>query len=179
MPIEVLHYNPEWPILFKRVAAVIRPALAHVSSATIEHVGSTSVPGLAAKPVIDIDIIVDPNDIPAGIAALESIGYVHRGDLGVPGREAFFPSDDKPRRNVYLCERGCLSVCNHLAVRDLLRRRPDLRDQYGAVKLSLAADPAMDIDTYIARKSPILQTILIEANLTPTELAEIFDINNP
>ncbi len=99
--------------------------------------------------------------------------------MGVPGREAFFSPDDNPKRNVYLCERGCLSVRNHLAVRDLLRRRPDLRDQYGAVKLALATDPSVDIDTYIARKSPILQTILTEADLTPAELAEIFAVNNP
>ena len=63
-------------------------------------------------------------------------------------------------------------------MRDILRHRPDLRDQYGAVKLALAADPAMDIDTYIARKSAILQTILTEADLTPAERAEIFAINN-
>ncbi len=179
MVIAVHPYNPDWPIHFERIAADLQPALANIPSATIEHVGSTSIPGLAAKPIIDIDIIVDPDDIPAGIAALESIGYRHRGDLGVPGREAFFPPDDDPKRNVYLCQRGCLSVRNHLAVRDVLRRRPDLRDQYGAVKLALAADPTMDIDTYIARKSPILQTILAESDLTPAELAEIFAVNNP
>ncbi len=179
MPIDVVPYNPDWPIQFERIAATLRPTLAHIPSATIEHVGSTAVPGLAAKPIIDIDIIVDPADIQAGIAALESIGYLHRGDLDLPGREAFFPPDNHPKRNVYLCQRGCLSVRNHLAVRDVLRRRPDLRDQYGAIKLALAADPDMDIDTYIARKSSILQTILAEADLTPAERAEIFGINNP
>jgi GrpB-like predicted nucleotidyltransferase (UPF0157 family) len=177
MPIEVTPYNPDWPRTFERIAATLRPAFAHIPSAAIEHVGSTAVPGLAAKPIIDIDIIVEPTDIPAGIAALKSLGYRHRGDLGVPGREAFYSPDDDPRRHVYLCERGCLSVRNHLAVRDLLRRRPDLRDQYGAIKLALATDPTIDIDAYLARKSPILQVILTEVGFTPTELAQILGIN--
>lgn len=60
-----------------------------------------------------------------------------------------------------------------------LRHRPDLRDQYGAVKLALAADPATDIDTCIARKSPIVQTILAESDLGPAERDEIFGTNNP
>jgi GrpB-like predicted nucleotidyltransferase (UPF0157 family) len=175
----VFPYDPNWPIQFDRIAAELRPTLFQIPSATIEHVGSTAVPGLAAKPVIDIDIIVDPPDIPAGIAALESIGYTHRGNLGVPGREAFDAADDHPKRNLYLCQRGCLSVRNHLAVRDILRRRPDLRDQYGAVKLALAVDPDMDIDTYVAGKSPILQTILAESDLTSAERTAIFAINNP
>jgi GrpB-like predicted nucleotidyltransferase (UPF0157 family) len=64
-------------------------------------------------------------------------------------------------------------------VRDTLRRRPDLRDRYGAIKLALAADHEIDIAAYIARKSPILQTILAESNLTPVERAEIFSINTP
>lgn len=177
MPIEVTPYNSTWPTQFERVATTIQPALAHIPSATIEHVGSTSVPGLAAKPIIDIDIIVDARDILAGIAALESIGYTHRGDLDVPGREAFAPPDDDPKRNVYLCERGCLSVRNHLAVRDILRQRPDLRDQYAAFKLALAAEPTMEIATYTDSKSPILQIILAETNLTPAERAEILTVN--
>jgi GrpB-like predicted nucleotidyltransferase (UPF0157 family) len=177
MPILLTPYNPAWPAQFERIAATIKPALAHIPSATIEHVGSTAVPGLAAKPIIDIDIIVDPPDIPAGIAALESIGYTHRGNLDVPGREAFAPPDNTPRRNLYLCERGCLSVRNHLAVRDILRTRPDLRDQYAAFKFALAAEPGMDIANYTDGKSPILQTILAESDLTPAELAEILTVN--
>lgn len=177
MPIDVTPYNPIWPILFDRVAADLAPAFANIPSADIQHVGSTSVPNLPAKPIIDIDIIVNPPDIPAGIAALASIGYVHRGDLGVPGRQAFFSPDKTPQRHVYLCERGCLSLRNHLAVRDILRQRPDLRDQYGAIKLALAADPTMDIDTYLAGKSPILQTILTESDLAPEDLASIFTLN--
>ncbi len=110
-------------------------------SAYVEHVGSTAVPGLAAKPVLDIDVVVPAGDVDAAVAALESAGYVHRGDLGVPDREAFHAPDDDPRRHVYVCRAGSLSVRNHLAVRDVLRRREDLREAYAAVKLAWPPTP--------------------------------------
>ncbi|QBX55120.1 GrpB family protein [Nocardioides seonyuensis] len=179
MPVEVVPYSADWPGQFDRVAADLRAAVAHVPSAAVEHVGSTSVPGLAAKPVLDIDVIVEPEDAPAATAALESIGYVHRGDLGVTGREAFTAPDDQPRRHVYVCLRDTLNVRNHLAVRDVLRARPDLRDEYAAVKLSLAADPGMDIDTYIARKSAVLQEVLAASDLTEEERLQILRLNDP
>lgn len=72
-----------------------------------------------------------------------------------------------------------MNVRNHLAVRDVLRRRQDLRDEYGAVKLALTAEPDMDIDTYIARKSAILQKILSESDLTADECLQILRLNDP
>ena len=179
MAVDVVPYSPEWPRQFERIAEALRAALAEVPTATVEHVGSTSVPGLAAKPIIDIDVIVPGEDMAAAIAALESIGYVHRGDLGVADREAFFAPDDDPRRNVYVCRAGTLNVRNHLAVRDVLRARPDLRDEYGAVKLALAADPSMDIDTYIAGKSGVLQKVLAISDLTEDERLQILRLNDP
>jgi GrpB-like predicted nucleotidyltransferase (UPF0157 family) len=160
MAVEVVAYCDEWPARFSAIAEVLRGALSGLTSARIEHVGSTSVPGLAAKPVIDIDVVVDGDEIDGAVAALAGIGYVHRGDLGVIGREAFFAPDDEPRRNVYVCRVGTLSVRNHLAVRDVLRRRPDLRDEYAAVKLNLAQDPDMDVNAYIAGKTEVLQKVL-------------------
>lgn len=115
----------------------------------------------------------------AAVAALESIGYVHRGDLGLVDREAFRAPDDAPRRNVYVCRANTLNVRNHLAVRDVLRARNDLRDMYGAVKLSLAAEPEMNIDSYIARKSAILQKVLAVTELAADERLEILRLNDP
>jgi GrpB-like predicted nucleotidyltransferase (UPF0157 family) len=176
--IEVVDWSPRWAQQFEEVAAVLVRALADVRSARVEHVGSTSVPGLAAKPVLDIDVIVEPGDVPAAVAALESVGYVHRGDLGVTGREAFL-APDEPRRNVYVCTAGTANVRNHLAVRDVLRRRTDLREAYAAVKRALAADPGMDIDTYIAGKSAVLQEVLeASGELSDEELAEIRRLND-
>lgn len=172
-------YDPSWQDRFEKVAAALSGALADGPAASVEHVGSTSVPGLAAKPILDIDVIVAPEDVPAAVKALVRIGYRHRGDLGVAGREAFFAPDEDPRRHVYVCAAGTLNVRNHLAVREVLRRRDDLRDEYAAVKLALAADPDMDIDTYIARKSDVLQKILAVAELTDAERRQILSLNDP
>lgn len=176
--IEVVDWSPRWAEQFEEVAAVLSRALADVRSARVEHVGSTSVPGLAAKPILDVDVIVDPEDVPAAVAALESVGYVHRGDLGVTGREAFL-APDEPRRNVYVCTAGTANVRNHLAVRDVLRRRADLREAYDSVKRALSSDPGMDIDTYIAGKSAVLQEVLeASGELSAEELAAIRRLND-
>lgn len=175
----VVPYSPDWPVLFEQVAGELRSALAAVPSATVEHVGSTSVPGLAAKPILDIDVIVESADMDAAVAALVAVGYAHRGDLGVVGREAFTAPDEEPRRNVYVCRAGSLNVRNHLAVRDALRARADLRDEYAATKLALAADASMDIDAYIARKSAVLQKVLAVSDLTEEERLRILRLNDP
>lgn len=179
VPVEVVPYSPDWPLRFEQVAEDLRVALAEVRSAVVEHVGSTSVPGLAAKPILDIDVVVGGEEICDAVAALESINYVHRGDLGVRDRQAFQAPDDAPRRNVYVCIRGTLHVRNHLAVRDVLRARSDLRDEYAAVKMALAADPSMDIDAYIARKSAVLQQVLAVSDLTGEERLQILRLNDP
>lgn len=179
MAVHVEAYSPAWPQQFEKIAVQLRSVLGRVPSATIEHVGSTSVPGLAAKPVLDIDIVVPGEDIADAVEALESVGYAHRGDLGVTGREAFDAPDDNPRRNVYVCRAGSLSVRNHLAVRDVLRTRPDLRDEYGAMKRRLAADPSMDIETYVAKKSAVLQKVLALSDFTDDERREIRRLNDP
>jgi GrpB-like predicted nucleotidyltransferase (UPF0157 family) len=163
VPVKVVPYSPDWPVRFAQVATILRTALADVPSAAVEHVGS-SIPGLA-KPIIDIDVVVDADDLPAAIAALETLGYVHRGDLGVTDREAFNAPDEEPRRHVYVCRRGTLNVRNHLAVRAVLQSRPDLRDEYGAVKTALASDPEMDIDTYVACKSQSFRRSWLSATL--------------
>jgi len=176
--IVVVDWSPAWAVQFDEVAADLREALVDVPSAVVEHVGSTSVPGLAAKPILDIDVVVDAADVGAAVTALESVGHVHRGDLGVAGREAFY-APGEPRRNVYVCTAGTTNVRNHLAVRDVLRERDDLRDAYAAVKLALAADPTMDIDTYLAGKSAVLQQVLeVSGEFSDDELAAIHRLND-
>ncbi len=179
MAVVVSPYSDDWPRQFARVEAGLREALRGVPIHSIEHVGSTSVPGMAAKPILDIDIIVDPDAVKATVAGLEAVGYGHRGDLGVEGREALDAPDDDPLRHVYVCIDGTLHVRNHLAVRTILRSRCDLRDAYAAAKLDLAADPSMDIDTYIARKSHVLQQVLALSDLSEAERARILRLNDP
>ena len=177
MAVVVVPYSDEWPGQFQRVAAELRRALEGVAVLGIEHVGSTSVPGLAAKPVIDIDVVVAREDVAAAIAALRAAGYTHRGDLGVTDRESMAAPDDDPRRNVYVCVEGTLHLRNHLAVRAILRERVDLRDRYAAVKTELAGDPSMDIETYLALKSPVLQEVLELSDLTDAEKRAILALN--
>ena len=177
MAIHVARYDPAWPSLFCTVERDLHEALAGVPIVSIEHVGSTSVPGLAAKPILDIDIIVKRDDVPAAIDALGRIGYTHRGDLGVTGREAFHAPDVDPARHVYVCIEGTLHLRNHLAVRQVLRENTALRDRYAAVKLELANDPAMDIDAYLAGKSAVLQEILALSDLTADEKRQILELN--
>lgn len=175
--VEVVPYSDEWPARFAVVASELHRVLETVPVVSIEHVGSTSVPGLAAKPVIDIDIIVERQHVDAAISALAAAGYVHRGDLGVTDREAFTAPDDDPARNVYLCVEGTLHLRNHLAVREILRQRSDLRERYGAVKLQLSQDPDMDIVTYIAEKSGVLQDVLACSDLSDEEKTLILALN--
>lgn len=179
MVIEVVPYRSEWAAQFDVVRQELQAALAGVPGVRIEHVGSTAVPGLAAKPILDVDVLVHEDHIPPAIDALARAGYRHRGDLGVSGREAFHAPDDDPRRHVYLSTPDNLHVRNHLAVRAVLGARPDLRDEYGEVKLALAADPGIDIDRYLAGKSAVLQTILAAADLSAAERQEILRLNDP
>lgn len=178
MAVEVVPYRGTWRTSAAQVIAELESALIDVRVESIEHVGSTSVPGLAAKPVLDIDVIVALEHVPAAIAALSSAGCRHQGNLGMPGREAFEAPDYDPRRYIYVCEAGALAVRNHLAVREVLRARSDLRDEYGSLKLALADDPAMDIDTYIARKSAVLQKVLAESDLSQAERLQILETND-
>src|SRR6185436_17206244 len=104
----------------------------------IEHVGSTSVPGLAAKPIIDMTVIVRSADITRTIERLATIGYVHRGNLGIEDREAFHNPPQSPAHHLYLCAAGSLGLLNPLALRDYLRIHPDAVRAYGELKKTLA-----------------------------------------
>ena len=113
----------------------------------IEHVGSTAVPGLAAKPIIDLTVVVPTHaEVAAAIERLSTLGYVHRGSLGIDGREAFDADARLPRHHLYLCARDSVALANHLTVRDYLRRHPETADEYGALKKRLAQAFPHDID---------------------------------
>jgi GrpB-like predicted nucleotidyltransferase (UPF0157 family) len=138
----------------------------------IEHVGSTSVPGLAAKPIIDCDIVVRQADVAAATSVLISLGFTPQGDLGIPLRWAFRAPARLPRTNTYVVVDGCLSLRNHLAVRDVLRADQGLRDEYAAVKKQAGAR-LDDIDEYVVAKNDIVQKILAASGLTDAERASI------
>ena len=167
--ITVVDYDPAWPDRFEALRREYAAAFARagVAVAAIEHVGSTSVPGLAAKPVIDCDLVIRPPDLPAATDVLIALGFEPLGELGIPQRWAF----DEPRlagTNTYLVVAGSLSLRNHLGVRDTLRVRPDLRDRYGALKQQLA-ETAADLEQYGRGKNALIQEILAVAGLTEAE----------
>jgi len=172
--ITVVDYDPAWPERFEGLRAEYAAAMAAagVPLVAIEHVGSTSVPGLAAKPIIDCDIVVRDADVTAASGVLTSLGFTPEGDLGVPQRWAFRAPARLGRTNTYVTVDGCLSLRNHLAVRDVLRADPVLRDEYAAVKKQAGAR-LDDIDDYIVAKSDIVQKILAAAGLTDAERATI------
>jgi GrpB-like predicted nucleotidyltransferase (UPF0157 family) len=102
-PVIVCAYDPDWPGRFQSLRKRIADALGDMAAA-IEHVGSTAVPGLAAKPIIDIDVLLASETmLPAAIERFASLGYIHRGNLGIPEREAFRAPANDPPHHLYVC----------------------------------------------------------------------------
>jgi GrpB-like predicted nucleotidyltransferase (UPF0157 family) len=175
--VQVVAYDAAWPDLFERIRAYVWPAVREIAR-SVEHVGSTAVPGLSAKPVIDACIVVDSReDVPACIERLETIGYRHKGNLGVPDREAFSRPEELPRHHLYLSPCDSLSLRNHLGLRDYLRSHPVAAQQYGELKASLARRFPEDIDSYIMGKTEFILRILQDIGLTEREITEMRRIN--
>jgi GrpB-like predicted nucleotidyltransferase (UPF0157 family) len=174
----VVDYDPSWPDRFERLRTGIWPSIAGVAT-TIEHVGSTSVRGLAAKPIIDMTIVVpDAEAMRTVIERLATIGYRHRGDLGVPGREAFDRPADSVEHHLYSCVCGNEGLRNHLAVRDYLRSNPLTAKGYGELKKRLAARFADDIDGYVDGKTEFILGILAASDFSSREIEAIRGINS-
>jgi GrpB-like predicted nucleotidyltransferase (UPF0157 family) len=105
-PVVIHDYDPRWPLQFELFRSRIAAVLGNMAAA-IEHFGSTAVPGLAAKPIIDMDVLLVPGSkLPEAIAKLAAIGYRHQGDLGIAGREAFqVPAEDYALTCTFVCRR--------------------------------------------------------------------------
>jgi GrpB-like predicted nucleotidyltransferase (UPF0157 family) len=159
-PLVVTDYDADWPRLFDEIAQPVREAMADMG-AQVEHVGSTSVPGLAAKPIIDIDVVVaSAQDVPAAIERLRSRGYIYQGDKGIPGREAFlWPRGARPH-HLYVVVRGSPPHLDHVEFRDFLRGHPDVARKYGALKTELAEQHGDDRLGYGEAKSDFVDGVL-------------------
>lgn len=170
-PIIVEPHKPQWATDFEFIKSELNHLLEDVPIISIEHVGSTSVPGLAAKPIIDIDVVVNRDNLPAAIAALTTLeaSYLYMGDLGITDRHAFQDISEGSqrkslKRNLYVCVNGCQALRNHIGVRDVLREDAELRAEYQQVKKSLAAK-GMEIDEYVEAKTDVLLRILEKAGM--------------
>jgi GrpB-like predicted nucleotidyltransferase (UPF0157 family) len=162
-PVEIADYDASWPATF----AVLRDRVASVLGALalrIDHVGSTAVPGLPAKPIIDLDVVIACLErLPEVVARLETLGYWHEGDLGVPGREAFISPAAAPAHHLYVCPADSEELARHLAFRDYLRDHRDRVSAYAKLKRSLAQQFRTDRDAYAQGKSTFVEQTLAAA----------------
>ncbi|MDQ2686590.1 MAG: GrpB family protein [Armatimonadota bacterium] len=171
-PIQIVEYDSRWLRDFAVLRDALTAALGAVAVA-VEHVGSTSVPDLAAKPIIDIDVVIESREqLPDLIAILGTLGYAHEGARGIPGREAFGTEDRaSPPHHLYVCAQDCAELARHLALRDYLRRHPGDARAYGELKRTLARRFLHNIDAYVEGKTAFLENILRICIPTPSHVA--------
>lgn len=163
----VLPYDEGWIFDFEKIKNELEKALGDLIVG-IEHVGSTAVKGLSAKPCIDIDIIIKNYSVFESVVnELNQIGYIHEGDLGIKDREAFKYSDKQhmPKHHLYVCPAYSEELRRHITFRDFLRKDPDAARRYSAVKEEAARLFPSDIDKYIEYKSPCIKELYAECGL--------------
>jgi GrpB-like predicted nucleotidyltransferase (UPF0157 family) len=165
MRILIENYDASWPELFQREADRIRTALA-ARVLAVEHVGSTSVPGLAAKPVIDVLLVVaDSSDELSYAPALEAAGYTLKFREPDWFEHRLFKSRD-PDVNLHVLSQECPEIECMLLFRDWLRSNPEDRDRYAAAKLALAGREWRTVDEYAQAKTGMVQEILARGQET-------------
>lgn len=163
----VLPYDPKWKADFEAIRKEIEAAAGDWILG-VEHVGSTSVEGLSAKPCIDLDVVIKDNSVFSCVAdRLAKIGYFHEGNLGIEGREAF-RYEGKPHlqtHHLYVCPQDSEELYRHLTFRNFLRTHPEAVKRYSAVKEKAAALFPEDIDKYMAYKAPCIEALYRECGL--------------
>jgi GrpB-like predicted nucleotidyltransferase (UPF0157 family) len=163
----VLPYDRAWETAFAQIKTEITQALGDLAIA-IEHVGSTSVEGMSAKPCIDLDVVIAEESLLGEVVAkLGEIGYIHEGDLGIADRHAF-RYDSKPHlpaHHLYVCPKASEELRRHIVFRDYLRANEQAAAEYSAVKEEGARLYPDDIDGYIAHKSPCIAGLYKLCNL--------------
>jgi len=174
-PILLADYDPRWPQMFEEERQRLQQAIGRWTAA-IEHVGSTAIPGIAAKPVIDIGVALnDLHDALWCITPLVEIGYECLGEYGIPGRIYFRRRTDTPlpgqspdpgigrTHQVHMYERTHHQFAWHITFRDYLRANPDAAREYEALKRRLDIEHD-DVEAYADAKSDFVQEILRRAN---------------
>ena len=160
----VLPYDEQWEQAFAHIKDEIQEVLGSLAL-RIEHVGSTSVRGLSAKPIIDIDVVIkDYSVFDAVVSALEEIGYHHEGDLGIVAREAFKYNGKEhlQKHHLYVCPQDSAELKRHIAFRNYLRSDAKAVREYGRIKEEGAALYPHDIEKYIQHKSLFIENIYRE-----------------
>lgn len=174
-------YNPDWPRLFEEERERLHAAIGQWAVA-IEHVGSTAIPGIAAKPIIDIGVALNAfADALYCITPLSEIGYVCLGEFGIPGRIYFRKDTADPlpgqspngigrTHQIHMYARRHEQFINHLALRDYLRANPNARQGYEDLKRRLASE-LEDVEAYADAKSDFVRDVLARAKAAGIEVA--------
>lgn len=182
-------YDPEWKQSFDDIKLVLISALKEKSTVIdIEHVGSTAIPGMVAKPILDIDIIIYDKSLLIVISdILQNLGYVSKGEQGIAGRFAFRQSSEyvpltnpktkKHFHHLYVCYSNSLALKNHLLIRDALLNDNQLVARYSKLKLDLANEKGMTREEYTIRKTTFILELLANSGLDSKELDEIYRAN--
>lgn len=160
-------YSEKWAKSFISIRNEIEDALGDLAL-RIEHVGSTAVPGLSAKPIIDIDVVIkDYSVFDEVVHRLGTIGYCHEGNLGIAGREAFKyeGKDHLQKHHLYVCTQDSTELKRHVAFRDYLRSHPEAVQEYSGMKEEGAALYPYDIEKYIRHKSPLIEKVYREIGI--------------
>lgn len=149
----VTEYDPAWPQEFERETELLSRVFG-ANLAAIHHIGSTAVPGLAAKPIVDImPVVYDLEAVDAHRADFEALGYEYLGEFGIPGRRYMRKGGDERTHQVHVFKAGDeVNITRHIAFRDYLRSHPEVCREYAALKRSLAARFPWDIDAYCEGK---------------------------
>ncbi len=157
----VLPYDEKWKFAFEEIKNEIDAALGD-RILGIEHIGSTSVKGMSAKPCIDIDVIIkDYSVFDEIVEKLGAIGYIHEGNLGIKDREAF-KYTNKPHlmtHHLYVCPEYSKELHRHVTFRDFLRQNTEAVRKYSLVKEQAAELFPNSIDKYIEHKTPCIEEL--------------------
>lgn len=162
--VEVVPYDPAWPIQAAAEGRRLQGALGEVALA-VDHVGSTSVPGLSAKPTLDFLVVVPSlAALEAREVSLVALGYEPRGEMGVPGRRYYrMLRGEAHTHHVHCFAEGHPEIARHLAFRDALRADPELARAYGELKHDLAARFPEDPASYTEGKTAFITGVVSRA----------------
>ncbi|MCP3029486.1 GrpB family protein [Halobacillus sp. A5] len=157
--VEVEPYQEKWAAMFLDEAKTLREIFTE-ELLEIHHIGSTSVPGLLAKPVIDImPVIKDITSVEQHNVEMKQMGYNPKGENGIPQRRYFEKGGDRRTHHVHFYQAGSPEIKRHLAFRDYLRTHPQDKQQYGELKKTLAKQFPYDIAAYIHGKEQLVREI--------------------
>ena len=163
--VEIVAYRPAWPEVFTFEAAAILEAC-RLWVTEVHHIGSTSVPGLAAKPVLDMmPVAANPEDGATAVPKMTALGYRYRGENGIPGR--FYLDrivDGRTVAHVHMFPAGHPEVWRHLAFRDHLRAHPEVARVYERLKCALASGYRENRRSYTERKAEFINSVIASAS---------------